>query len=58
MLLEKFNMKNCKQVSTPIATHFKLSSAQSPTIEKEKKGDGGDSIRQCGREHHELNGVY
>lgn len=36
-VLEKFNMKNAKPVSTPLAGHFKLSVKQSPSNEKEKK---------------------
>ncbi|OAE22276.1 hypothetical protein AXG93_3491s1170 [Marchantia polymorpha subsp. ruderalis] len=30
-VLARFNMENCKPVSTPLAPHFKLSSAQCPT---------------------------
>ena len=36
-VLERFNMSNAKVVSTPFATHFRLSSKQSPTIDKKKE---------------------
>ncbi|KAJ4728518.1 Retrovirus-related Pol polyprotein from transposon TNT 1-94 [Melia azedarach] len=36
-VLERFNMSNAKVVSTPLATHFRLSIKQSPTTDKEKK---------------------
>ena len=29
-VLDRFNMSNCKPVSTPLATHFKLSSDLCP----------------------------
>ena len=32
-VLHRFNMKNAKPVSTPLATHFRLSSALSPQLE-------------------------
>ena len=35
-VLERFSMSNSKPVSTPLASHFKLSSQQCPTSEKEK----------------------
>ena len=35
-MLERFNMKNSKPVSTPLAGHFKLSKRFCPSIEKEK----------------------
>ena len=35
-VLERFNMHKAKPVSTPLGGHFKLSSKQSPTSEKEK----------------------
>ena len=35
-ILEKFNMKNSKPVSTPLAGHFKLSKRLCPSTEKEK----------------------
>ena len=35
-MLEKFNMKNSKPVSTPLAGHFKLSKRLCPSTEKEK----------------------
>jgi len=35
-LLKRFNMKKAKRVSTPLAGHFKLSSKQSPSSEKER----------------------
>ena len=35
-MLERFNMKNSKPVSTPLASHFKLSKRLCPSIEKEK----------------------
>ena len=36
-VLERFNMSNCKPVSTPLATHLKLSSDLCPQIEEEKE---------------------
>lgn len=36
-ILERFNMKNAKPVSCPLAGHFKLSKNQCPTSEKEKE---------------------
>lgn len=36
-ILERFNMKNAKSVSTPLADHFKLSSAMCPKIDEEKE---------------------
>ena len=35
-MLERFNMKNLKPVSTPLAGHFKLSKRLCPSTEKEK----------------------
>jgi len=35
-LLERFNMHKAKPVTTPLAGHFKLSTKQSPTSEKDK----------------------
>ena len=35
-LLERFNMRKAKSVNMPLAAHFKLSTKQSPTSEKEK----------------------
>ena len=35
-ILERFNLKDCKPVSTPFASHFKLSSSQCPTNEEDK----------------------
>lgn len=36
-VLEEFNMHKAKPVSTPLGGHFKLSSKQSSTSEKEKE---------------------
>ena len=36
-LLDKFNMGKAKPVSSPLGSHLKLSSKQSPSSEKEKK---------------------
>lgn len=36
-VLERFNMNNAKVVSSPLATHFKLSTNQSPSTNKEKE---------------------
>ena len=36
-VLERFNMSSSKPVSTPLAGHFKLSSKQYPTSEKDKE---------------------
>ena len=36
-VLERFNMSKAKAVCSPLASHFKLSSKQCPTSEKEKK---------------------
>ena len=36
-VLERFNMAKSKLVNTPLAGHFKLSSAQCPTSDEEKK---------------------
>ncbi|PKI57097.1 hypothetical protein CRG98_022491 [Punica granatum] len=36
-ILDRFNMGNAKPVSSPLASHFKLSSKQCPTSEKEKE---------------------
>ena len=35
-VLQRFQMENAKAVSTPLATHFKLSVKQSPSNEVEK----------------------
>ena len=35
-MLERFNMKNSKPVSTPLANHFKLSKRLCSSMEKEK----------------------
>ena len=35
-VLQRFQMQNAKAVNTPLATHFKLSSKQSPSNETEK----------------------
>ena len=35
-ILERFNLKDCKPVPTPFASHFKLSSSQCPTNEEDK----------------------
>ena len=35
-MLERFNMKNSKTVSTPLVGHFKLSKRLCPSTEKEK----------------------
>ncbi|PKI48888.1 hypothetical protein CRG98_030736 [Punica granatum] len=36
-ILDRFNMGNAKPVSSPLTSHFKLSSKQCPTNEKEKE---------------------
>ena len=36
-VLERFNIKNAKPVSTHLANHFKLSKRSCPTTNKEKK---------------------
>ena len=36
-VLERFNMHKVKVVSSPLATHFKLSTKQSPSTDKEKE---------------------
>ncbi|CAL2237109.1 unnamed protein product [Prunus armeniaca] len=36
-VLEKFNMMNCKPVSTPLAEHFKLSAQEFPSTNEEKE---------------------
>ena len=36
-VLEKFNMLDCKPVSTPLAEHFKLSAQECPSTEEEKE---------------------
>ncbi|PKI56044.1 hypothetical protein CRG98_023562 [Punica granatum] len=36
-ILDRFNMGNAKPISSPLASHFKLSSKQCPTSEKEKE---------------------
>ena len=36
-MLERFNMRKAKVVSSPLASHFKLSSRHSPYIDKEKE---------------------
>jgi len=36
-VLERFNMKNSKPVSTPLVGHFKLSSKDCPTSEYQKE---------------------
>ena len=35
-MLERFNMKKSKPISTPLASHFKLSKKLCPSTEKEK----------------------
>jgi hypothetical protein len=35
-ILKRFNMSNAKPVSTPLASHFRLSKDQSPKTEEEK----------------------
>uniref|UniRef100_A0A3Q7HLK4 Reverse transcriptase Ty1/copia-type domain-containing protein n=1 Tax=Solanum lycopersicum TaxID=4081 RepID=A0A3Q7HLK4_SOLLC len=37
-VLERFNMKNAKTVSTPLASHLKLSEQMCPTTKEEKEG--------------------
>ena len=37
-LLERFNMSQAKVVSSPLASHFKLSNRHNPSIDKEKEG--------------------
>ena len=36
-VLERFNMSKAKVVSSPLASHFKLSSIHSPSTDKEKE---------------------
>lgn len=36
-VFQRFNMNICKVASTPLASHFKLSSCHSPSSEKDKK---------------------
>jgi hypothetical protein len=36
-VLERFNMNNAKVISSPLATHFKLSTKQSPSTDEEKE---------------------
>jgi len=36
-MLDKFGMRDCKTVSTPIAAHFKLSSDQCPKLDEDKR---------------------
>ncbi|WVZ02641.1 hypothetical protein V8G54_023447 [Vigna mungo] len=36
-VLQKFNMRDAKAVSTPLASHFRLSKEQSPQTEKQKE---------------------
>jgi hypothetical protein len=36
-VLERFNMNNAKVVSSPLATHFKLSTKKSPSTDEEKE---------------------
>ena len=36
-VLQRFNMDKAKVVSTPLATHFKLSKKQRPSSKKEKE---------------------
>ncbi|WVZ04917.1 hypothetical protein V8G54_018263 [Vigna mungo] len=36
-VLQRFNMRDTKEVSTPLASHFNLSKEQSPQTEKEKE---------------------
>ena len=36
-VLQRFNMGNTKPMSTPLASHFRLSKDQSPQIEEEKE---------------------
>jgi hypothetical protein len=36
-VLKRFNMNNAKVVSSPLATHFKLSTKQSPSTDEEKE---------------------
>lgn len=36
-VLDRFNMMDVKVVSTPLASHFKLSKASCPKYDKEKK---------------------
>jgi hypothetical protein len=36
-VLERFNLNNAKMVSSPLATHFKLSTKQSPSTDEEKE---------------------
>ena len=37
-VLERFNMKSSKAVSTPLASHLKLSKQMCPTTKEEKEG--------------------
>ena len=36
-MLDKFGMRDCKAVNTPIAAHFKLSSDQCPKSDEDKR---------------------
>ena len=36
-VLERFNMGNAKQVSTPLAGHFRLSAQSCPTTDEERR---------------------
>jgi hypothetical protein len=36
-MLDKFNMKDCKPVTTPLAAHFRLKSEHCPNSEEEKR---------------------
>ena len=39
-VLERFNMKSAKPVSTPLASHPKLNQQMCPTTKKREKGNG------------------
>ena len=57
-VLDRFGMKEAKPVQTPIAQHFKLSSSQCPTTDKEKKSMRIDTLFKCSRMPYVLPGVH
>jgi len=54
-VIRRFGMEKAKIVSTPLATHFKLSAAMSP---KSEEVYGKCSILKCIWEFYVLDGVY
>ena len=56
-VLERFNMKHAKPVSTPLGGHFKLSKKSCPSSNKEKE-NGINSLFLCSQEFDVCHGLH